>query len=52
MRVNFREFLKDLQATEGRTLGSVKIDNEVKPDREKLTVDVTITIKPATPGAN
>ncbi|MDQ3259160.1 MAG: hypothetical protein M3R15_35730, partial [Acidobacteriota bacterium] len=39
-----REFMKSVQS-EGRSLGSPKITSAVKPDHEKLTVDVAITFK-------
>ncbi|MBA3714668.1 MAG: hypothetical protein H0W76_19790 [Pyrinomonadaceae bacterium] len=39
-----RDFLKSVQS-EGRSLGSPKITSAVKPDHEKLTVDVAITFK-------
>lgn len=53
LRLNFREFLKDVMSSEGRSLGSLKIDSAERPDREKLTVDVIIDIKPGSnPPAN
>jgi outer membrane protein assembly factor BamA len=44
------EFVKDA-ARNGRPLKPFKIESTVRPDREKLTVDVTLTFKPDIPSA-
>jgi outer membrane protein assembly factor BamA len=41
------EFVKDA-ARNGRPLKPFKIESSVRPDRERLTVDVTLTFKPDT----
>jgi outer membrane protein assembly factor BamA len=41
------ELVKDA-ARQGRPIKPFKIDSSVKPDREKMTVDVTINFKPDT----
>jgi outer membrane protein insertion porin family len=46
LKTGFREFQKDLLTTDGKNLGPIKIESAAQPDREKLTVDVTIEIKP------
>ncbi len=46
LRTGFREFIKDLRSMEGRTLPAFKLETSQKPNREKMTVDVTINIKP------
>jgi outer membrane protein assembly factor BamA len=45
------EFLRD-PTTEARALGPLKIEASIRPDREKLTVDVTINFKPQQKLAN
>lgn len=42
------EFVKDA-ARSGRPLKPLKIESTAKPDREKMSVDVTLTFKPDTP---
>jgi outer membrane protein assembly factor BamA len=44
------EFARDA-ARNGRPLKPFKVESSVKPDREKLTVDVTLTFKPDIPAA-
>ncbi|HEV2705147.1 MAG TPA: POTRA domain-containing protein [Pyrinomonadaceae bacterium] len=46
LRTGFREFVQELRTREGRTLGAYKVETSEKPDRERLTVDVTITVRP------
>ncbi|MCA1636513.1 MAG: hypothetical protein LC802_23195 [Acidobacteria bacterium] len=44
------EFVRDA-ARNGRPLKPFKIESSARPDREKLTVDVTLAFKPDTPAA-
>jgi outer membrane protein assembly factor BamA len=46
LRTGFREFVQELRSREGRTLGAYKVETTEKHDRERLTVDVTITVRP------
>ncbi|HEU4597280.1 MAG TPA: POTRA domain-containing protein, partial [Pyrinomonadaceae bacterium] len=47
LKKSVAELVKDA-ARQGRPLKPFKVESAVRPDREKLTVDVTITFKPDT----
>jgi outer membrane protein assembly factor BamA len=48
VKKNVSEFVRDA-ARQGRPLKPFKIESAARPDREKMTVDVTLTFKPDTP---